>query len=555
MERFFFLDDVDRRLVGKRRGEANVLGFGVQLGTVRCLGTFLPDPVDVPTAVVDYVAGQLAIADASCLKAYAGRAKTRLEHQWEIGREYGYRDFASAEAELSRWIGDRAWTTGEGPRLLFSGSVAWLRERRVLLPGVSVLTRLVAAVRDATTQRLWDTVAARVSAVQARQLDGLLDVPADGRLSDLERLRQGPTATSGKGMAAALTRVAEVAALGFSGVAIDDVPQRRLVELARWGMAAKAPALRRHPQNRRLATLLATAACLEAKATDDALELFDVLMANELLGRAVRESNKASLRRYPRVARDAAACAAAVGVLLEAEADAALTMEALWQAIDDVVLRSELRVAVANLTATLPPPDADPAGEWRAELIERYAVVRSFVPQLCRTIEFGGTAEAASTLDALRQLPELLEARATKRVPAGWLDATRIASDVVPAGWWRQLVFPPDRPGGAAHRAAYVFCVLEQLHQRLRRRDVYVAASGRWGDPRAKMLSGPAWEAARGPALNALQLPEDPDAMLAEDARALDQTWRDASAAFGDSGEFGIDAEGRLHARAHRRRT
>jgi len=395
LERFFFLDDVDRRLVGKRRGEANVLGFGVQLGTVRCLGTFLPDPVDVPTAVVDYVAGQLAIADASCLKAYAGRAKTRLEHQWEIGREYGYRDFASAEAELSRWIGDRAWTTGEGPRLLFSGSVAWLRERRVLLPGVSVLTRLVAAVRDATTQRLWDTVAARVSAVQARQLDGLLDVPADGRLSDLERLRQGPTATSGKGMAAALTRVAEVAALGFSGVAIDDVPQRRLVELARWGMAAKAPALRRHPQNRRLATLLATAACLEAKATDDALELFDVLMANELLGRAVRESNKASLRRYPRVARDAAACAAAVGVLLEAEADAALTMEALWQAIDDVVLRSELRVAVANLTATLPPPDADPAGEWRAELIERYAVVRSFVPQLCRTIEFGGTAEAA----------------------------------------------------------------------------------------------------------------------------------------------------------------
>lgn len=35
-----------------------------------------------------------------------------------------------------------------------------------------------------------------------------------------------------------------------------------------------------------------------------------------------------------------------------------------------------LRAAVANLTAML-PPDADPAGEWRAELIERYAVVRA----------------------------------------------------------------------------------------------------------------------------------------------------------------------------------
>ena len=157
LERFFFLDDADRRLVGKRRGEANVLGFGLQLGTVRCVGTFLSDPVDVPTAVVDFVAGQLDIGDPSCLKAYAARAKTRLEHQWEIARAYGYRDFASAEAELSSWIGDRAWTTGEGPRLLFGGAVAWLRERRVLLPGVSVLTRLVATVREATTQRLWDT--------------------------------------------------------------------------------------------------------------------------------------------------------------------------------------------------------------------------------------------------------------------------------------------------------------------------------------------------------------------------------------------------------------
>jgi hypothetical protein len=245
---------------------------------VRCLGTFLSDPVDVPTVVVDYLAGQLGIVDPSCLKAYAARSKTRLEHQWEIAETFGYRDFASAEAELQVWIADRAWTSGEGPRQLFVGAVAWLRERRVLLPGVSVLTRCVATVREATTQRLWDTLAARPTADQARRLDRLLEV-SSGRLSDLERLRNGPTATSGKGLAAALARVAEVGALGFGGVVIDDVPRRRLIELARWGMAAKASALRRHPYKRRLATLLATAVYLEAKAVDDAVELFDVLMA------------------------------------------------------------------------------------------------------------------------------------------------------------------------------------------------------------------------------------------------------------------------------------
>lgn len=115
LERFYFLDDRHRALVEKRRGNGNRLGFALRLGTLRHLGTFLPDPVEVPTPAVDYVARQLEVADPSCLKAYARREKTRLEHQWEIARVYGYRDFASAEAELAKWVEDRAWTTGEGP--------------------------------------------------------------------------------------------------------------------------------------------------------------------------------------------------------------------------------------------------------------------------------------------------------------------------------------------------------------------------------------------------------------------------------------------------------
>ena len=128
--------------------------------------------------------------------------------------------------------------------------------------------------------------------------------------------------------------------------------------------------------------------------------------------------------------------------------------------------------------------------------------------------------------------------------------ADRIAADVVPPGWWRHLVFPPDRPQGTVHRAAYVFCVLEQFHQRLRRRDVFADASGRWADPRAKLLSGPAWEAARAPVLNALQLPVEPDALLADDAATLDETWRQVGATLASDVGVSVDVEGRLHTAA-----
>ena len=34
-----------------------------------------------------------------------------------------------------------------------------------------------------------------------------------------------------------------------------------------------------------------------------------------------------------------------------------------------------------------------------------------------------------------------------------------------------------------------------RLQDSLRRRDIYVEASDRWGDPRAKLLKGESWEA------------------------------------------------------------
>ncbi len=140
---------------------------------------------------------------------------------------------------------------------------------------------------------------------------------------------------------------------------------------------------------------------------------------------------------------------------------------------------------MANLAEVAPPPDAEPHGEWRAALAERYPVVRQFLPKLCTIVQFGATAEAAAALYAINDLAELLTARPTKQVPTGFLDARRVAVDLVPAGWWRQLVFAPGRPEATVDRNAYVFCVLEQFHQRLRRRDVFATASTRWADPRA----------------------------------------------------------------------
>lgn len=162
LERFFVLDEADRNLLGDRRGDHHRLGLMLQAATVRFLGRFLEDPLDVPWPVVEYLAAQLGIADVSCVKRFTDRPMTAYEHSWQIRDAYGLRAFEDppAGARLRQFLDGRAWTHAEGPSALFTHAVGWQRRDRVLLPGITVLIRSVGTVREAAAARMYATLAA-----------------------------------------------------------------------------------------------------------------------------------------------------------------------------------------------------------------------------------------------------------------------------------------------------------------------------------------------------------------------------------------------------------
>ncbi len=81
-------------MIDQRRADHNRLGFGLQLATVRFVGTFLADPTGVPEGVIAYVGAQLGIGEPHLVLAhYLDRPKTKREHAVEIRHASGYEVF------------------------------------------------------------------------------------------------------------------------------------------------------------------------------------------------------------------------------------------------------------------------------------------------------------------------------------------------------------------------------------------------------------------------------------------------------------------------------
>jgi hypothetical protein len=301
----------------------------------------------------------------------------------------------------------------------------------------------------------------------------------------------------------ALERASAVLGLGLGEVDASLVPPRRLAELARYGMEGKAALLRRHPDDRRRATLVATVAHLQTRAVDDALDLLDVLVTSRLLARAERDSNQSKVRTWPRLGKASVTVAAALGVLLEvtgASEDLAeqarhdgldetpISLSQVWKRIEEVVARDELARALDDIVDLAGTADDDADSAWRAELVKRYQTVRPFLPTLCEVVRFGAAPEGERVLAALHALPKLWGG-GRRNVGVDEIDTGLLV------GSWRRLVLhaPDQEPGTVAWRRAWTFCVLEQFHRHLQEgrhalaRDLF---HGRRGELRQRYHDG-----------------------------------------------------------------
>ena len=135
------------------------------------------------------------------------------------------------------------------------------------------------------------------------------------------------------------------------------------------------------------------------------------------------------------------------------------------------------------------------------KLLTRYLTMRRFLPTFWRTLDFESTPGGRPTLQAVQFLQ-----RIEGRPRASMQSAPR----AVISRPWQRYVLPRGTSAEDGQRTprvdrpAYTVCVVERLHEALRRHDIYVEPSERWGDARAKLLQPEQWEGIRAQICQAL---------------------------------------------------
>ena len=383
----------------------------------------------------------------------------------------------------------------ESSSVLFDRATAYLIEQKILLPGVTTLERWVATVRERVQQRLWKCLAQLPNHEQRQRLEALLVVGTHRSLTPLEELRRSPTRSSAPALVAALQRLIQIRQLGVNTLNFGKIPPSRLKALARTALSQRVRMIARMADDRRIAVLVAFAQTIEATAQDDVLDVLE-LRVKELLAKSERDGKQARLRTLKDLDTSALQLSQASRVLLDETCDSARIRETVFAQITP----QQLTAAIATVEELARPPE----DQYYPEVLARWGQVRLFLSLLLDTIQFEATKGGQPILKAWQFLSTIAGIAKPNMQMA--------PLQVITKGW-RQWVVQSD---GTIECQAYTFCVLQQLMMGLSHREIFVSPSVRWGNPRAKLLQGEAWESMRAQVCRTLNLQVTPEPEISQ---------------------------------------
>jgi TnpA family transposase len=485
MARDWTLSDSDRAEVSKYR-KSSRLFVAIQLCAVRLYGRFCAQVHDLSPHIVHYLGRQLDLPPSLALEV-PDRKATYTEYRQHILTYLGFQRFDdAAHTQLTTWLQQHA-RQALLPETLFQQAEHYLFAQRILLPGPSVLERLIISVCADVHAHLFEAMFQRLSPALRQAIDRLLTVPEGEQRSDFSSLKDYPPAATISSIQAYLERYRTVAETGIDAFEAQGCTPAFLDYLCKLAKRYKATDLKRFSDPKRYALLLAFLLETRKNLLDHLVTMHDQYVMDMCRHAKQRyEQQHRALRKRQKRAIDVVLETS--DRLLDWPHERPLSKAALWQQIDERKFRDSL----ADLR-TFKRLEERGYGDV---LLARYPSLRKYFAAFLH-LPFAaeqGNESLLHAIDLIRQL----DAGTLKRLPL------MVPTSFVP----RELRRALRDPTGQINRNAWEMGLALAIKDALRSGDLYLPQSKQHVSFWELTLSEPRWQEVQPSACAALQQPQ-----------------------------------------------
>lgn len=450
----------DLSLIRQRRGDANRIGFAVQLCLLRYPGYALASDVPVPSPVIQWIARQIR-SDAAAWPQYGVRDETRREHFQELRTYLSLSAFSVSDFRtLVHSLADLAMQTDKG-LVLATQALETLRQRHTILPALTVIERACAEAVTRANRRIYRALLEPLEPHHLRELDNLLNVAPDINTTWLVWLRQSPLRPNSRYVRAHIERLKIFQSLALPDGIGRQIHQNRLLKMAREGAQMTPRDLADFEDKRRYATLVALVIEGMATVIDELIDLHDRIMVK--LFSAAKNKHQQAFQKPGQAFNDKVWLYSKVGRAL---VDAKESGGDPYAAIETVLPWSEFERSVTEAAQLAQPQTFD----YLHLIGEQYGTLRRYTPEFLDVLKLKAAPAAQTILDAInvvRQMNTTGSRKVPEDTPTSFVKAR-----------WKPLVITDE----GIDRRFYEICVLSELKNALRSGDIWVEGSRQFRD-------------------------------------------------------------------------
>lgn len=473
------------------------LGLAAQLKFFASLGFFAIDPGSIPTDGLSYLAEQLGV-EAGEIAGYDFSSRTARRHCAEILIHLGYHRMKRVDrAQLTEWIAGELCPGGQSINAMLEHVFLWCRDRRIYGPSRKELERVVRSQRQDYLDTWLIGTSDRLSSDAVALLEASLADPDSS--TGFNRMKGDAGQATLDNILDVTEKLAFIQRLDLPHDLLTATGKPWVDQIVRRVAGEKASEMRRHAPARQLGLYAIYLMSREAQLTDAMIDL--------LIETVHKIGTRSKRKVVGDIAKDIERVYGKERLLVEI---ASASINEPSGRICDVIFPI---AGKAKLAAIVKESHAKGALDRRIYKVMRGSWAnhyRRMLPSLLSVLEFrSNNAVWRPVLAALDWIRSKVDG-GCRFVP---LQDVPI-DEVIPARW-RSSVIDDD---GRVNRISYELCVLTQLRDRIRSKEIWVVGADRYRNPDDDLPKD--FEIRRDAYYSGLSLTPDPEAILLRFARA-----------------------------------